>query len=634
MLSSRTGLPILRIGDFPSEPLSFQGRSIPLREMVCFLLLTAAGSIHAQTVKQPAAKDTIQRDVLLEKDYKPQIGPAEKVTLYPELEPVQETQRPYEFSLSGQPAPIKGIYLPLPAPGIAPSFPALERMGYFKVGGGSHQSFLGDIQVNLLKQVNQRLDVRLLHQSVFGDITNSMQQTTRSFMNKNRLLASYALFLPQQELTASLSERYNTWNYYGGWKTPTTIPYVNYAFAAPSSQWLSDSEWQVDIKSKMDDSPLSYAAGIDGHLFRLGRSITNIVNQRRQVGGGKENELNLHGRITYRINDGTQLGLKANIQQLSYKQPQPPVLDSLYYFSNPSSVIVFENQSWTQLTPYIQFPYHHWTWEAGLNMAVPSLESETVKWNPIVSGETLLNEKTALQVSLGGGIIPYTYREGFEMNPYLNPIVHLNLSHQLYQLSGRIDYRPVAYLRLSPYVSYDYTKNQPFFYNALPDSNAVINHAYGSLFDVSYFSCYCFTIGADAHLNLQNRFLFTVDLKYRHYATHSDDPSWDKQLINSGRKAWYQPGLQARIHLEASPLEKLTLTLDHQTLAWRYAPTPSNFMHRLNDIHDLCLGISGDVSRNVQLFLQLNNLLDQRYETWYGYQVHGFTALIGGNVSF
>jgi len=57
-------------------------------------------------------------------------------------------------------------------------------------------------------------------------------------------------------------------------------------------------------------------------------------------------------------------------------------------------------------------------------------------------------------------------------------------------------------------------------------------------------------------------------------------------------------------------------------------------MHRMDDIHDLSLGASWQLGNNVQLFVRLNNLLDQRYEVWNAYKVHGLSALIGGYVTF
>ena len=144
-----------------------------------------------QALAQTNQDTLIQRDLILEKDYVPVIESTDKLLILPETEPLTQKKRNADFSLSGSPAPLKGVYVPLPAPTLITEYPASKKWGYFSFAGGSKTAFLGDAQVNLLRQSKQTLDVRLLHRSIFGDITNSMAETKRSFMNQNRLMGNY-----------------------------------------------------------------------------------------------------------------------------------------------------------------------------------------------------------------------------------------------------------------------------------------------------------------------------------------------------------------------------------------------------------------------------------------------------------
>jgi len=82
------------------------------------------------------------------------------------------------------------------------------------------------------------------------------------------------------------------------------------------------------------------------------------------------------------------------------------------------------------------------------------------------------------------------------------------------------------------------------------------------------------------------------------------------------------------------PVDRLTVFADYRLEALRYAPTATAFSRMLNPINDLSFGANYKMNKEVGIFMHVNNLLDQRYQVYYGYPVHGFTALVGGSVSF
>ena len=142
-----------------------------------------------------------------------------------------------------------------------------------------------------------------------------------------------------------------------------------------------------------------------------------------------------------------------------------------------------------------------------------------------------------------------------------------------------------------------------------------------------------FTLGTDAYYNFRTKLRFFTQVRYNQYFNYSDDKAIDN-LLAPNRKAWYRPGFQTRFRLDYSPVDKVSTYVDYQISALRYAPTSTDFMHKLNDIHDFNLGASWEMAKDVQLFIQLNNLFDQRYDNWNAYKVHGFSTVIGGYVRF
>lgn len=580
-----------------------------------------------------AKKDTlIQRDLTLEKDYVPSVDVPTKRLVLPDVEPVSLSKRTADYSLSENPAALKGFYNPLPAPTLSIDYPAQEKWGYFSFAGGSKTAFLGDAQVNVLRQSKQTLDIRLLHQSIFGDITNAMGVETRSYMNQNRLMGNYTLHLPAHELKVSLGERYNAWNYYGSWQTPST-PIDPAAVSLPGNQWLSDTEFSVGLSSKSSLKKLTYSVRAAGHLFYLGKGINAPLVTGKTL-GGKENEMNVTGNAAYSFSKNISFGTNVDFTKLSYREPSTFSLMQEHYDNPASTRDAFAEQSWLQVNPFARFTWKQWMVTAGFNVAFPTLESERVKWSPMLEGSTSLNNKAAFRVSLGGKVLPQSYREGLDRNPYLDPSIHLKTSFQMLCATAAFDYRPIKDVRISPRVEYAKTNDKAFFYNAMPGITDVINTSYGGVFSAKYLNENRLTIGTDAYYNFRTKLRFFTQVQYNHYINHSKDAAFDLLLKNSNRKAWYQPGLVARFRLDASILDNLSTFVDFQVAALRYAPTPTEFMYHMSDIHDLQVGVSWELAKRVQLFVRFNNLLDQRYEPWFGYKTHGFSALIGGYVTF
>lgn len=595
--------------------------------MKTYTILVLAGCIstatlNAQTAKKTptAKKDTlIQRDLVMEKEYQPTVGTAEKLAVLPEIETQEVDKQPLAFSISESPTTVVGDYNPLPAAGIHITYPASNQFGYVRLGVGSHRSFLGDAQINLIRQSKQALDINFQHRSVFGDLTNSANELKRSYLNKNNLVVTYKLHRENNEIDAKLAEIYNAWNYYGTWKTD---PLETGSLSVPGGQWSSDSQFGFGIKSKDLGQSFSYALHAEGHHFRLGRGV-NQAGASSDEKGGREKELSLKGSLNYDLNTLFHLGLDAKIRNLSYRAP----------ISLGTTTTDFTDRHWFEFAPFARMTYKKWMLAAGLKLSIPTLENERVKANIIASASTALGEKTIFSAKLDGGVEPLSYREGLEMNPYLDPAIRLKSSWKVFDLSAKIDYRPSQNLRLSPVVGYDITKDAAFFYNGYPNGSD-INNAFGNIFGVKYMTSNRFKMGVNGLYSYHTLLTILGELNYNQYLNFSSTDAVDDQLKANGRKAWYRPGVEMRLRADVSPNEKLNIFFDYKMEALRYAADNTDFCKKLDDISDLSLGANYKLTKDVGVFLHLNNLLDQRYEVWNAYPVHGFTAIIGGSVTF
>jgi hypothetical protein len=293
----------------------------------------------------------------------------------------------------------------------------------------------------------------------------------------------------------------------------------------------------------------------------------------------------------------------------------------------------FADRRWFEFTPYGKITYKRWLLTAGLKLSIPTLESDRMRPNIIASASTALNQKTAFLVKLDGGVQPLSYREGIEMNPYLDPSIRLKSAWKVIDLSGKIDYRPFPNLRLSPVAGYDVTKDMAFFFNGYPEA-AGVNKVYGNVFDVKYMNSNRFRIGLNGLFSYRSFLTVLGEINFNRYLNFSSNSSVDEFLKNNGRKAWYKPGLDMHLRADLSPFGDLNLFLDYRVEAMRYAADNHSFCKEMENINDLSLGGNYKLTNDVSVFLHVNNLMDERSEVWNAYPVHGFTAVLGGSVKF
>ena len=596
------------------------------------LLFASLPAIAAKTTKPKATttvKDSVPySDGTVDRKFQPVLEPVDRILVLPSLEQQTETKQPMVFSIAESPASLKGEYNPLPAAGIQQEFPTAKQLGYFRLGVGNHRSFLGDVQLNLVRSSTQSFDVNFRHRSIFGEVLFPSGDIDEAYNAENNFVMNYRASMAKTVLEASLGERFNFWNNYGKWSAAGVD-----TLKIPGSQWSTDGSFTFGLKSKDIENPVSWAVKSEGHLFRLGNGVSSSANKPTVGTGGAENEIKLTGSLNYDLNERIRLGVDAKIRNFTYRLPVTYDIDATNPAIMPSLATEFEDRGYMELAPNATLFYRNWMFKAGLKFSIPTLISESVRPNLIASAITPLGRKMVLRIVLDGGVEPMSYREGIAMNPWLDPAIRLRSTWKPYDLTGGLDFRPLSNLRISTEIGLNTTIDAPFFTNALPGT-AAVNNACGHLFTVEYMTSTELHAEINGEYSVENLLTILGSIRYNAYTNTSADAGIDAQLAANSRKAWYKPGVQARLRADVRPVDRLTVFADYRLEALRYAPTATAFSRMLNPINDLSFGANYKMNKEVGIFMHVNNLLDQRYQVYYGYPVHGFTALVGGSVSF
>lgn len=595
-------------------------------------LLFATWTASAAKTTKPkvaATKDSIPlSDGSVDKKFQPVLEPVERILVLPGLEQQVETKQPMIFSIAESPASLKGEYNPLPAAGIQQEFPSAKQLGYVRLGVGNHRSFLGDVQLNLLRLPTHSLDVNFMHRSVFGDVLFPSGDIDEAYRAENHASMNYRVSMAKTVLEMSLGERFNFWNLYGKWNAVGVD-----TLTMPRGQWSTDGYFTFGLKSKDLENPISWAVKSEGHLFRLGNGVGSSKERPASPKGGAEREIRLVGNIDYDLNDRVRLGVDAVVRNFSYRLPTTYDIDAQNPNIVPSLATEFEDRDYMELSPNATVFYRNWMLKGGIKLSIPSLISESVRPNLVASAITPVGRKMVFRLNLDGGVEPMSYREGIALNPWLDPALRLRSAWKPYDVSAGIDFRPLSNLRITTELGINKTVDAPFFTNATTVASGV-NNACGHLFTVEYMNSTQAHLEINGEYSVENTLTLLGSVRYNAYVNTSDNAALDALLAANGRRAWYHPGVEARLRADVRAVDKLTLFADYKLEALRYAQTPTAFAIMLNPINDLSFGANYKISKEVGIFMHVNNLLDQRYQIYYGYPVHGFTAVVGGSVSF
>lgn len=580
----------------------------------CFISVFNVLCINAQTEE---TQDTlIQRKLVLEKDYIPVVDKQERIIVTPETEPYSVTKRELNFSLDeSRTSKVKADYNPLPVASLQNNTTKPE-FGYIRLGVGSHRSFLGDGHINILHRKKNYLDANLYHRSIFGKMDNNLGQNKRAVSNKNNISINYNYNSNSYLLNASIEEALYFWNYYGISKNTASTIY----FKDPSTQWSSDTKFTFGIKSKNQGQDLLYSLYVEKGIYRLGRSFAAAGESVSGTKGGREGRNIVKGNIAYLINNSFKFNLHADVNSFTYRSPKNSA-------TGTGSVYNFKDQAWIAVRPSLSFYYEKWKLDAGIKLNIPTLEHEKVLFSPYIAATTPIADHISFNAKLDGGIKYYSYTESLKINPWINPSERMRTEKTPVRIKAELDIKPVKTLRVKPFFSYSYTKHVSYFYNysnrLIPIND--INYSRGKIFDIAAINTNKVSFGLDFLQSYKEMISVSGLFKYNIYSLSDNIYNFDKALN--------KPAFVMDIRTDFHPADKLSFYAQWNVRGLRYKYDINGTDSKMDNISCINIGGHYKINNKIGIFINIDNLLDNRYEIQPNYKVHGFTAMIGGSVN-
>ena len=576
-------------------------------------LLAMSVGVNAQTVDQ---------NVTVEREYKPIIQDAGKIISVPEIiEPnVEKTAAKYtEFSF---PLPVGQNIQTLSAAELEHQRRNNPKDAFVRIGLGNNLNNLLDFALPLLKKTDMRLDLKLNHLATFSKEAHSTTRAALEFNNNYK----------NSEFYAGVGLGHEYFKYYGEQFDMTGTPKdltslktgiyeeLNFVRVNRTAQLFSlnnivngadnDVFWRFNAFAGMRSLPatesIRYKAEVQYRLFDSRNGLTENI---------------IHSKANFNTPNGrNRSGIDVEMQNMMYKTDIANTVMNVW-----DAYTVFS------MNPYYSIERERWDIRLGVKSSFSFVHGRPFNPSPDVSFEwKAVPEWLAFYAGAGGSYKVNTLDGMFTENRFLFSDLRVQDTYTPISAYFGVKIKPVYNLLFDAYVNYQYIDNQYFFINkdyaysllsstllGSPNDSII----YTNKFNVVYSAATLVKVGLRANYNLRN--LVNIQLKGAYNG-------WDVEDI---AMAWNKPKFEADMTADWRVTRNLNVTSNVFFESERFAKLGEQSM-RMRPKVDINLGASYSYLNWFTLFGKVNNLTNNRYQEFYGYEVQGMNVLVGASFSF
>ena len=576
-------------------------------------LLAMSVGVNAQTVDQ---------NVTVEREYKPIIQDAGKIISVPEvIEPnVEKTAAKYtEFSF---PLPVGQNIQTLSAAELEHQRRKNPKDAFVRIGLGNNLNNLLDFALPLLKKTDMRLDLKLNHLATFSKEAHSTTRAALEFNNNYK----------NSEFYAGVGLGHEYFKYYGEQFDMTGTPKdltslktgiyeeLNFVRVNRTAQLFSlnnivngadnDVFWRFNAFAGMRSLPatesIRYKAEVQYRLFDSRNGLTENI---------------IHSKANFNTPNGrNRSGIDVEMQNMMYKTDIANTVMNVW-----DAYTVFS------MNPYYSIERERWDIRLGVKSSFSFVHGRPFNPSPDVSFEwKAVPEWLAFYAGAGGSYKVNTLDGMFTENRFLFSDLRVQDTYTPVSAYFGVKIKPVYNLLFDAYVNYQYIDNQYFFINkdyaysllsstllGSPNDSII----YTNKFNVVYSAATLVKVGLRANYNLRN--LVNIQLKGAYNG-------WDVEDI---AMAWNKPKFEADMTADWRVTRNLNVTSNVFFESERFAKLGEQSM-RMRPKVDINLGASYSYLNWFTLFGKVNNLTNNRYQEFYGYEVQGMNVLVGASFSF
>lgn len=551
-------------------------------------------ALQAQTT---AKKDTtVNRTVVVEQEYNPDIMDASKVNVLPKVEAPIVSKKAVEYATTFFPASSIPAYLMNPYTGIETQ-PG-SKPGYVRAGYGNYGNL--DLLANYLFRLSNKdkLNVRFQMDGMDGKLTlPEVNDKWRAYYYRTRANVDYTHQFNTMDLNIGGNFGLSNFNYLPG--------------SVNNKQKFTSGDLYAGLNFTDETAPLQFNAQTG--LLMYSRQH-NMINDARNT-SLKETIWRINGNVSGVINDEQLINIAMTMNNFFYGG---------YTSHQETGDKFFKNYAALNLNPYYEINSDDWKLHVGAHVDLSFGFDKAFRISPDITAQYIFSDSYIVYAKATGGKLFNDFRRLEEICPYgelpyaktmdVSPsAVYARRPYDTYeQINGTIGFKasPCSGVWFDVFGGYQNLKND-LSYKALPfTSNPALPFIQGDTHNAY--------VGGEISYDYKDMVAISAKYIYRGWKTKNED------LILLGSK----PESELSFDIRVRPISALSINLGYDFINRKKV----DGIDKMAAVSDLHLGASYNVFKNVSVYARVNNLMNKKYQYYLGYPVEGFNFL--GGLSF
>ena len=527
---------------------------------------------------QHQAKDsTMNRTVVVEQEYNPDIMDASKVNVLPKVEPPTVSKKEVEYDATLM--PVGEIPAATMQAYTGKEIQQKGLPGYARLGYGNYGNL--DARANYLFTLPNRDRLNLtFHMNGMDGKLNlpESKEDWKSYYYRTHAGMDYVHSAKKIDLNIAGHFDLSNFNFL---EAPTGV-----------KQKFTSGDVHFGIKSTDDDFLLQFKAE------------TNLLFYERQYDFGaqdsKEGIVRTKAEVSGAISEGQSIGIGF-------------AMDNVFYKNNG-----LEDYTSIGLNPHYRYENEEWKIRIGANVDMALNFGKEIRVSPDVTAQYNFSGSYILYAQAKGGKLQNDFRRIGNFCPYGQVTPQLDATYE--QLNAALGFKasPVDGLWLNLYGGYQDLKDELYFSPVSYGYSEVDSYQMLGIVQQNMSNVYA---GAEVSYTYKNIFGFTASGVYRNWdASEKDELEKEKALA-------YKPAFEANFRVDIRPVPSVQINFGYQHISREKMESV-----KANAVSNLYVGGSYEIFKHISVYARANNLLNKDYQYYWGHPTEGFNFV--GGVSF
>ena len=552
--------------------------------ILCVTLLSFGLNAYSQVIQQDT---TLNRTVVVEKEYNPIIQGASKVNVLPKVEEPSITQKQVEYAFESKSA--RTVPIALIKPFVGKEFEPKTLPGYLRLGYGNYGNLDARGHYTVLLTPQDLLSFDISAVGMNGKLeqlyTDASKWKARYYKTTGGVKYKHQFDLVDMTVFGNMGV--HNFNFADKLSTDTRVSMYENAFYAPKQRFTMGNVG-VGVKSTDEFAKILYDVTAQFMLYSRQNDIVDTEL--------KESLVKTKANLWTVLDEENKLGLAIHMNNR---------------FVNSDSI---KNSTTLDLNPYYELDVDSWKLHLGANVDLGFGYGESFLISPDVDIQYIFADNYIMYARATGGRINSDFRRFETMSPYT--FLYGKNRDTYEQVNGSLGFKasPIPGLWINLYGGYQQLKDDLYQYAMLKES------------PVTYFQnedTKNFYGGAELLYDYKDVVKINVSGIGRKWKTDG----FNNNALLLKPKMEFEAGVQVK------PIKPLIVGLNYK-LVTREQPDNWAGMWSVENVSNLSAHMSYKLIKNLSIYGYVDNILNKKFQYYYGYPTEGINFIAGFSFQF